>query len=1074
MIGPIADAERLYEQSFQDIISLTFPLYYIRIPAVNQVRSNVLLEFYEKYKYLGNASMLEDYMEYGLSLMNYDVDLVPALKLEFWPDDMQVFLNRIQNSRPKLYEIILEQASMHLIPKWSSKTQEVDQELEFRYSFSAIERLLAKNRTRVEQILNGVARSIYYRCLKKEPCLEDHTKTIVPSYFIKTTVLWMCELYNLNDLCSETDDDQTIANIMATEWLNYVREKLCSGYCPHYFIDSFNLLETCSLASLTRAASILEHEVRLHEDIEINVLIKQDELMDKQQQTTENWLQNMKVKDILAAVNDYRLMRENWLCPPEKNQDEGDVSDCFYTLSQLRALDGDKQQNWNTYQRLFLTVDQSTWLPPIWDEQVAECSVCDFVDGLIALGSFMKQILEGMKKSDIEQTMARNSREMEFFSTQNLVNDLIQPGNIVQNGLMTSWLPMFTSSYFNQSLTNVPSIRQRSIIANHPTGPLQDLLQGRTCPTPLDPQSRQTYQQYAQNASYRFLDLLSDAPNIDMTLGDLLTYYDRPPRTNEPVITSSIEEQILLHATNSSSVKKESITLIVFDPNLTMNNITDEEYRTINDYVLIYGVKSQLLTYVQSISEESIFIILCQSSSDEEFLSQLNDLNQIHSIFIYSVQQVVDDQLTSKYSKVIGTFTEQKVLLEQVRTSIEQPFALRFGFYDPQQQLTMHTKLSKESLIFFWNLLLKDLLMTEQPIDRSFLIQDCREYYRLNTVEMENIEQFEKTYDSRNPHEWIIINLGVTFKLNSLDFDDKLGIWIARLVFSHEGVQIAQNYVAVEQQTMERMTLPLIIANLLLKMNDLSMTKNYLDSLKNEDEALIHHYYGNLHYKKGEYELALENFQIAYELMIGDGRIQDSALVLHDIGYVYDRKKEFNDALDSHRKALEIRQTYCPTNDARIGISLYNIGRTLVNIDDNSQALIYHQKALEIFENTLTYNHVYSILLIQLSIAFGLVASFQFIPNGRWLYFTLFGSKNAGRKFPLNLILLAIVTLSMGYMMGMISVYYKIELVLIAVGITTFVCFAMVIEVLNNIIDSMDLIITLYIILAFIHFIRFT
>ncbi|CAF1383889.1 unnamed protein product [Rotaria sordida] len=558
MIGPIADAERLYEQSFQDIISLTFPLYYIRIPAVNQVRSNVLLEFYEKYKYLGNASMLEDYMEYWLSLMNYDVDLVPALKLEFWPDDMQVFLNRIQNSRPKLYEIILEQASMHLIPKWSSKTQEVDQELEFRYSFSAIERLLAKNRTRIEQILNGVARSIYYRYLKKEPCLEDHTKTIVPSYFIKTTVLWMCELYNLNDLCSETDDDQTIANIMATEWLNYVREKLCSGYCPHYFIDSFNLLETCSLASLTRAASILEHEVRLYEDIKIDVLIEQDKLMGKQQQTTENWLQNMKVKDILAAVNDYRLMRENWLCPPEKNQDEGDVSDCFYTLSQLRALDGDKQQNWNTYQRLFLTVDQSTWLPPIWDEQVAECSVCDFVDGLIASGSCMKQILEAMKKSDIEQTMARSSREMELFSAQNFLNDLIQPGNIVQNGLMTSWLPMFTCSYFNQSLTNVPSIRQRSIIANHPTGPLQDLLQGRTCPTPLDPQSRQTYQQYAQNASYRFLDLLSDAPNIDMTLGDLLKYYDRPSRTNEPVITSSIEEQILSHATNSSSVNKES------------------------------------------------------------------------------------------------------------------------------------------------------------------------------------------------------------------------------------------------------------------------------------------------------------------------------------------------------------------------------------------------------------------------------------------------------------------------------------------------------------------------------------
>ncbi|CAF1520120.1 unnamed protein product, partial [Rotaria sordida] len=103
---------------------------------------------------------------------------------------------------------------------------------------------------------------------------------------------------------------------------------------------------------------------------------------------------------------------------------------------------------------------------------------------------------------------------------------------------------------------------------------------------------------------------------------------------------------------------------------------------------------------------------------------------------------------------------------------------------------------------------------------------------------------------------------------------------------------------------------------------------------------------------------------------------------------------------------------------------------------------------------------VYLILLIQLSITFGLIAICHFIPSihkyvrssdGKWLYFvsyfvffvtyfTLVWSKSAARKFPCNLILLAIVTLSMGYMLGMISAYYKIESVLIAVGITGFVC----------------------------------
>ncbi|CAF3558525.1 unnamed protein product [Rotaria sp. Silwood1] len=104
---------------------------------------------------------------------------------------------------------------------------------------------------------------------------------------------------------------------------------------------------------------------------------------------------------------------------------------------------------------------------------------------------------------------------------------------------------------------------------------------------------------------------------------------------------------------------------------------------------------------------------------------------------------------------------------------------------------------------------------------------------------------------------------------------------------------------------------------------------------------------------------------------------------------------------------------------------------------------------------------VYLILSIQLLITFGLIAVFHFTPlireyvrspDGQWLYFAsyfvflvtyciLVCSKSAGRKFPVNLILLGIVTLSMSYMMGMISAYYEIESVLIAVGITTIVCF---------------------------------
>ncbi len=57
--------------------------------------------------------------------------------------------------------------SMHVIQKPSIVTQVVDEEIDFRFSLAFIERLLASRRSENEKILNGIARSIYYRYFEK-------------------------------------------------------------------------------------------------------------------------------------------------------------------------------------------------------------------------------------------------------------------------------------------------------------------------------------------------------------------------------------------------------------------------------------------------------------------------------------------------------------------------------------------------------------------------------------------------------------------------------------------------------------------------------------------------------------------------------------------------------------------------------------------------------------------------------------------------------------------------------------------------------------------------------------------
>lgn len=103
---------------------------------------------------------------------------------------------------------------------------------------------------------------------------------------------------------------------------------------------------------------------------------------------------------------------------------------------------------------------------------------------------------------------------------------------------------------------------------------------------------------------------------------------------------------------------------------------------------------------------------------------------------------------------------------------------------------------------------------------------------------------------------------------------------------------------------------------------------------------------------------------------------------------------------------------------------------------------------------------VYLILAAQLLITFGIVAVFTFVdsvklfvvrnPGFYWAsyavyivtYLVLVCCTGPRRKFPWNLILLTIFTLAFSYLTGTISSYYNTKAVILALGITVIVCFA--------------------------------
>ncbi|TRZ01703.1 hypothetical protein DNTS_003589 [Danionella cerebrum] len=105
---------------------------------------------------------------------------------------------------------------------------------------------------------------------------------------------------------------------------------------------------------------------------------------------------------------------------------------------------------------------------------------------------------------------------------------------------------------------------------------------------------------------------------------------------------------------------------------------------------------------------------------------------------------------------------------------------------------------------------------------------------------------------------------------------------------------------------------------------------------------------------------------------------------------------------------------------------------------------------------------VFMVLSVQLLVTFSFVTVFTFakdvklfVRRNQWTYYVSYGiffvslivlscCGDVRRKHPWNLVALSILTLSLSYLVGMIASFYDTDAVIMAVGITVVVCFAVV------------------------------
>ena len=165
-----------------------------------------------------------------ISKLRLSMDRVPAIAIEDFPYVASEWVTRDRKwpSLSVVKQIVT--SGCHIVPK-PYYGKEGNNFLDWRWSFSLAEMILASSRTRKMDTSYLILKSIFYKYLKPIEC-DNET---LASYFVKTVMLWQCE---------EKDEawwsnESTVKCVSVL--LNRLKMSFYNKHLSHYFIREINL-----------------------------------------------------------------------------------------------------------------------------------------------------------------------------------------------------------------------------------------------------------------------------------------------------------------------------------------------------------------------------------------------------------------------------------------------------------------------------------------------------------------------------------------------------------------------------------------------------------------------------------------------------------------------------------------------------------------------------------------------------------------------------------------------------------------------------------------------------------------
>ncbi|CAF1249724.1 unnamed protein product [Adineta steineri] len=446
--------------------------------------------------------------------------------------------------------------------------------------------------------------------------------------------------------------------------------------------------------------------------------------------------------------------------------------------------------------------------------------------------------------------------------------------------------------------------------------------------------------------------------------------------TKQHDLLESIKEKVNL-------VEKQTLTFSLFDrKQKSLNNLSQESTSFLLHQMLIYVLK--------------------QMSQDEQSRKEMLDMcRDYYKNNKQELKKIEEFQNTYTRDKAMEWYTDEcfiyKLLNKALRTEdIELLFIFRFFIIDlcavieqenqllkNKETLTLYhgTQIPKEELEKIKdsigktistngflstsrniNVSLGFIHMNAQSNDFTSVLFEIKANPLLKTVIFADVKNKSRI----EGEEEVLFNINSLFEIVSVCFDSKLSVWKVELNATDEGAEKVEEHLSLSKQEMEEYT-PLIYFGrfLLYELDQVDRAEKYFNMLlkslphDHPDIASVYNNIGTVHNKRDELNLALKNYEIAYEtrrkqLPSNHSHIAGS---LRNIGMIYQAKGAFNTALDYFQQALTVQKNLYSGNNLQKALSIQNIGIVYTDKEDFDTALTYLSRALEMFKHVLPDQH---------------------------------------------------------------------------------------------------------------------